>query len=864
MVMGYMKKKPDGEVAEGDGGSQVGTVSDDVGATLTPRPTTSPLATPTIPNSGTAQGSLAANGTKATDAGPSARAILDGALAAYRNANAYSDRGVLQLSYQIDGRPFKEEYPWSTAWAKDGQLQLNVFDTKVRAAGNMLSCFVSEIRTENLKNQQLFLKGNQLVSQLYQDRIARYYLNGGERIPVNESTVPNSTLFAPLAFSLLSGETISPWLRAEVQPQRMNDATIDGVDCYAIQCPSRSGQLVAWIDKKTSLIRRVKLPNALLDRALATDPKVRNLELTAKFSGASFDVSSVAFEKVAPGNGAWPVREFVAPADPLPTNLVGELAPEFTLLDEKRAKVTDRQLKGKPIAMLFVNGGDSDAELIQKLDSLKKTMSRGYEFAVVVGPNVIEKGIEGSWRLSPVIQPSANRTNIPFLADMDGITAASFELSSLPAVVTLDSRLNITYADLLAKPAGYNGKLAISEKWDRNLVAAINAQANGNDVAGDMREKYRGYLDKYFSERDERLVAGYFPGYSLPNQRRVAAVSAKVRREKTARRSDLKLNPRLVWESRKLTSPGNISLVPDSNRRAKGLLILDGWQTVSLFNVDGKPISRKRLKLPEGVAVASIRPLVSATGKQHFAMFSVGGEQVHIFDEAMELVGQCPRSRDGRHSVLACEVLPGSGNGNDQLLVCFGGNDGANAFDTFTGDTRSIGDTAVRALALSGRSVLAADERTGALLSMDNGRVIDDRREYSQVKSGVNGASVFAATAMNGNREWSLVLLDSALKTVQTFAISSAVFGNGLEPISGVSNGDKGLWAVADSSNRIYLLSDSGVWLGDMAAEGRVSGLKLMTIDGRNRLVVSTDQKVECWELNFAPERVGAVSPRAQ
>ena len=147
---------------------------------------------------------------------------------------------------------------------------------------------------------------------------------------------------------------------------------------------------------------------------------------------------------------------------------------------------------------------------------------------------------------------------------------------------------------------------------------------------------------------------------------------------------------------------------------------------------------------------------------------------------------------------------------------------------------------------------------------MDNGRVIDDRREYSHVKSGAVSPSAFAATAMNSNREWSVVLLDEALKVKRMFPISSAVFENGLEPISGVASGGKGLWAVADTSNRIYLLSGDGVWLGDMAADGKVSGLKLMTVEGRDRLVVSTDRKVECWELNFAPERVGAIGGRRE
>ena len=858
MVMGYMKKPAIETVADGaDVVEGIGTVSSE---TPTPGPVT---LTHSAPGTSTLKST---SSPASNNAGPTARKILETTLAAYRDASSYSDKGQLKVEFRIDGHgATREEYPWSTAWTNDGKMQLNVFDAKVRSDGNLLSCFVSEIRTENLKNQQLFLKGTQLIQQLYRDRIASYYLNGGERIPVNEKIVPNSQLLVPPALSLLTGESKSPWLNASTQPERLKDSPVEGKDCYVIRCPSQSGQLVAWIDKTTSLIRQVKLPNALLDPSLSNDPKVRDLKFFAQFKGASFDANSVAFGRIAPAPGTWPVREFVAPADPLPTNLLGQMPPEFTLLDEKRKRITDRQLQGKPMALLFVDGGDSDAALIEKFDALKDNLaSSRFDFVVVAGPRSVETGANGSWRLSPAIQPAANKTKVPFLADLDGSVVKSMELASLPAVITMNNRLNIQYADLLSKPAGYNGKLAISDKWDQRLTGAITAQAKGLDVAGDMRDKYRGYLDKYFSDRDQRLATNWFPGFALPNQQKVAAVPVNVRREQNVKRSDLKLNPRLVWESTKLTSPGNVAIVPDSNRRAKGLLVMDGWQTVCLFSVEGKPISRKRLNLPDEVAVTSIRSLVSANGKQQFAMFAVGGEQVYIFDGSMELLGKFPESKQGRNSILACEVLPGSGTQNDQLLVCFGGSGGAKAFDAFSGTTRSIGDSAVRALALSGRSVLAADERSGALLSMDNGRVIDDRREYSHVKSGAVSPSAFAATAMNSNREWSVVLLDEALKVKRTFPISSAVFGNGLEPISGVASDGKGLWAVADNTNRIYLLSGDGVWLGDMAADGKVSGLKLMTVDGRDRLVVSTDRKVECWELNFAPDRVGSVNGRRE
>ena len=132
----------------------------------------------TTPNATLASSSSAAVASVPSEdnAGPKASEILQNVLTAYSNASAYSDQGKLRVSHVINGSPFDEEYPWRTAWSRDGQLTADIFDAKIRGDGKLLSCFVSEIKTENLKNQQLFLKGNQLVQQLYGDKIAAYYL----------------------------------------------------------------------------------------------------------------------------------------------------------------------------------------------------------------------------------------------------------------------------------------------------------------------------------------------------------------------------------------------------------------------------------------------------------------------------------------------------------------------------------------------------------------------------------------------------------------------------------------------------------------------------------------------------------------
>ena len=203
--------------------------------------------------------------------------------------------------------------------------------------------------------------------------------------------------------------------------------------------------------------------------------------------------------------------------------------------------------------------------------------------------------------------------------------------------------------------------------------------------------------------------------------------------------------------------------------------------------------------------------------------------------------------------------------GNDLLLVCFDGEKGGEILDPFSGKASFAGSREVRSVALSGRTVAAVDGRSGALVSLESGQTIEDRRQYVHVESGTDGTTSFAATAMSSNREWSLVGIGSDFKEKWAFPISKALLENNVEPVAGISTKDKkGIWAVVDATNRIFLVSDSGEWLGDLAADGKVRGIELMTVNGRTQLVVSTEKLVECWELNFSPDRIGFIGERRE
>ena len=805
--------------------------------------------------------------------GPSAKQILQNVIAAYQKANAYSDDGQIIMSSKINGSLIDERYRWQTSWTRDGLLAAEIFDSSVRSDGKILSCFVSSIEKENLDNQQLFLTGQGLIKQLYNDPIANFYLNGGDRIPVNEELIPNSVKLAPFALSLLTGQVQSSLFLPSSRSSRLPDEVLKDArknavaDCYVVQIDSVEGKFVVWIDKKNSMVRQIRLPVEYLAPRLTTDPNIKDFLLTATMHNAKFSPPENQFERVYPRTAdVWPVRKFVATTQPLPSNLIGQQVPEFELSDATRRPVSEHSLERRTTVMMWLNDGDFDLELIQNFAKVKSALEDNtVEFMVVVGPAMVRVGENDTWTFSPTIQPTINRSKLPFFADLKGKAMQAFEFESLPSVVVIDQEMNVQFADQIATSVGYNGFPKISEGWERGLVWALEAIQKGKDVSQDMLAAYRTQLDQYDKEKNQYLAADLFPHYVVPGKSRIAAVPATVRREKIADKSKLQLNPKLVWKSNQLEMPGGIAEVPDQNRRATRHLILDGWQTITMFSLDGDFLAQKKLDLPARTAVTSIRPVLSGKGESAFAMFSVGGREVFLFDGKMNLVAQYPESPSASEPVLACEVIEGESKRNDKLLICYGGSRGAEMVDPFSGTVRNAGPTVVRSVAIKGRDVVAVDDRSGALLSMDDGRILDGNREYVHVRSGASGATRFAATGMNERQEWSLIGLSSDLREAWSFPIASPIFENGLEPIVGVNtSGSNGVWAIADSSNRIFLLSDSGQWLGDLAGDGNVRGISLLQIGNRTRLVVSTDKLVECWDLNFAPERIGQIGSRTE
>jgi len=294
IVSGYFKKSdPNGVADNGDTppltpGSEL-PGGDFPPSTAKPLPSTT---TPLQPKTGTPN-----NLTSPTlpAQGPTANEIIQRMKQTYRSASAYSDDAELTLFFSLNGGIIDEKYNWSTAWQKSttgrGDLfSSSIFDVRLRSDGDLLSCYVFDVSSQNLDEQQLFLKtnGSLPLPRVWSDPIANYYLNGGEKIPINESAIPNRNLLLPPAITLVSAQSPLPWFANGNQYKLNGSEIVDEAPCHVLQGTTSAGNVALWVDKSNFMLRKMRFPNRILASELAANPAVENLELSAKFKNPSF------------------------------------------------------------------------------------------------------------------------------------------------------------------------------------------------------------------------------------------------------------------------------------------------------------------------------------------------------------------------------------------------------------------------------------------------------------------------------------------------------------------------------------------------------------------------------------------------
>jgi len=814
-----------------------------------------------LPNSGDATNNAPSQFSDDLDAAQ----ILAKSRARYATANAYSDAAVLYLNYNLEGRPIQEPHPFSTAWDSQNRWAAKIFNSRIYCDGRRLSCYVFDIDSANLDNQQLFLpvSGEIPLEVLYRDPIVRHFLGGYAELPLDESQKTQSPKLIPPPISLLTRQLSFAWIQNAEVVERLPDAKIDDRLCYVVRSLADDTTADIWIDQQTLLLTQISLPLQLMIRQVITSGEISDVEMLLRFHQAVVDppssdkFNSLFATTVRPD--IKPVQRFVSIPDSLPSEQVGETAPNFTLFRMDGTTVDRSNFEGKTSALLWLGG---DASLVEagRFADLAKTFSTaafndtksGFHFAAIYSDGELAKPGAGAVTPNADLQMVIDATQIDFFYDAKMAASSRMMIKAVPTVVVLDKNLKVQFARALS-----------DDQWAADLKAALDRVAAGEDVASEMRNKYDQYLNDYYEQLtavSAAKIAGVELAVKVPvNSSTDPKSGLHSNSQTTDNAQPLKeLKPKLEWEIAELQRPGNIYI--DRSDSTPKILVFDGWRTIVEVNTAGRVVASHELDLPAETAVSCLRmvplpikpPTLDSSPPIQWAAFHVKGRQVFLFDKDWKRVAAVPDigiEHDGIRDAMFTSDEPESAA---DLLVAFDGEKGVYRLQIGNGQAKRIIKQNVRTMTRAGddmfyvttdgfSSVAAPQKSVPAITGLTYHRLSISPPELPST-------SCLIASELNQN--WFACGFSPEGKINWQQPIGSQLFENEIEPVAfGKLSASMAMIAVADAENRINLFSHDGVFVGQVRTKAAISGLAVLEVFGVSRLIASSGASLQCWRL---------------
>ena len=562
----------------------------------------------------------------------------------YRLSKSYRDEAVLNLQYRLAGRWIEEYHPQSIQFDRERGINAKIFHSRITADQNRLTCFVFDSASGNLDNQ-VWLRSVDAAKTdspktitecwldkwetLYADPIARHFVSGRSEIPLKDQSNAAVGSTFPLTMGLLLGTNrLGGW----TQPDRVSWADVveeDGSaesEFFKLRLEVQSCQHQVWIDRKSGTIVKVRFDPKVLDKRLneSTDVSDIQLELTLDKARLGVEIESTVFSTDL-AKQAKPVHSFVKIPEAFPSRFVGSPVPEFDLKVDDRASVSSKLLKGQVNCLLFV-----EANYLQQ-DFLTGFLHLAEQFqGLTIRASVV---FTGPMQVSKMVtrELGTKISSVGVYFDPDFHSAKALQLRQMPCLVVLDRSSKIQFFRVI-DPAESVIRSGNQASWQQDLSTAIQRIDRGEDLATEMKQAYIAFLDDY----QKRLAsANPFPAENRGQLVVQPASSTK----------SIDSSVRVAWES-PVEHAGRFLSGRFSSGRSKDLTcvdVLSGYRKIVRVDLKGNRIADYQLDLPEQVAVDRLSRYSLRDGRQWNVAYSLGGKQVHVFDENWKLLFRYPK-----------------------------------------------------------------------------------------------------------------------------------------------------------------------------------------------------------------------------
>lgn len=781
--------------------------------------------------------------------------ILARCVQRYSNATSYADEGVLYLNYSLMGRPIQEPHPFSTVWDDQHRWAARIFNSQVQCDGKRLSCYVFDIESANLDNQQLLIPaaGQVPVDDLLRDSIARHFVGGYADLPLDETQKAQPPKLIPPPIRLLTGRSGCGWVQQPQRTERLGDVEIDGRRCYVVRSLYGESTADIWIDQQSYLLTQISMPLKIMDRKVLTSGDIEDVEMLVRFHQASVNapVDPSALQ-VKLHNEATPVRKFISIPDALPSEMIGEVAPKFELFRVDGTPVNRLVFDGKTTALLWM-GGENSYQAAERLAKMSLPADK-YHVGVVYSDMDLADPNSGSLKPNDRLELVMKSINLPFYCDPGMAAGSKLMIKAVPAFVVLDGDGKVQYAIALS-----------GDDWQKDLVAALQRIDRGDEVAAEMHIEYRRQLDDYHQQLAavdamRLLDPADRPSGSQQSDQIAGRNTGSQLTANPANTSSGELVAREEWTCAEFQQAGN--MIVDRSNGAPRIVAFDGWRTVVELDENGRVLARHELELPEKVAVNCIRQAMSNgpgsdIGGVRWAVFGMQGGQVFLFDQNWKLAGTVPNDPDqfgqGVRDVVFVEAEEGAAQ---DLVVAYSGKPGCVRY--FLGlkgsdpQSKTLGVDPVLSLARGKAGVFYCREDGIGLLEADQEVAGSPPgvRFYSFYVDHERQQSFSCLIAMDKDQSWFAGRLNQSGKIAWRQPLGPMLLETVMEPVAmGLDGTGRPLMAIADADDRVYFFSGDGEYRGQHQSRSPLAGIALHQQSDGVRLLLSTERGVECWRL---------------
>jgi thiol-disulfide isomerase/thioredoxin len=759
-----------------------------------------------------------------------AKQVLEGMVAAYKQASSYADRGKLRIEALQDGQKVEQTLDYSLVFVRPNKIRLQAFEGVVVCDGREMIGFANDLPGQVAKRPA---PATIDIPTVFADRILGSAISQGPT---------QGFCWVPVSLLLMAApDPLKTLLHRAAEPVLLEPAKIGDRECYRVQLARPDGVATLWIDQQSLILRRLAFPVEELMR-MAGATKLENVSIVAEFEepGLNEKVDESAFRHETPAGAQ--VSEWLLPP---PLLMLGKSAPEFSFVGADGKPIDSKTIAGKIVVMDFwatwCGPCRVSLPLLDRVYKKYKDNPKILFLAVSVdNPRVDDKEVKATL--------DELNVTVPFARDPEQHAGKRFHVQGIPAMFVLGSDSVIQSSETGYKPTL---EAELSRTLDR-LLAGENVYRDQFGQFEAQRKEYAAWLEKWAEK-------GVFVG---PNGEEQEVPEAKI-----GARTDPKafaLEP--LWKCNELKSPGNLLTVSSANGPPK-VLVLDSWKSVAEIGPDGKVAALHALDLPEREAATMIRTEVAADGKRFFAVSGVMQQQVHLFDENWKKILDFPEDalKNPHAGIADIQLADLDGDGKLELLVSYFGDVGVHCV-SFEGKriwaNRSV--AMVSRIALwspepKGPRMLLCTNSLGNLVKIDaqgksQGEIsVPNRLIHWVVSSDLAGDQRMQLSGLYLEELGLSVVIgiDPAGKELWKHTLSKGVHRRPVEQIVAgrLTPSGHGQWLVPEPDGSILVIADDGKLVDRWQTGAPITGLGTATMDGHPILVVASTDAVEAWRV---------------